>query len=298
MSRPFDLPPQLPLPSANAIAFSAEALRRSAGGWPGVREERDRAFGADAWQRYDLFAPAAATGPLDVIVFLHGGGWTNGYKEWCGFMAPAITSTGALLVAPTYRLAPAFRYPQFLEDSFAALAAIRADVAQFGGDPNRVIVAGHSAGGQIAALLALRSDRWAAYGIPDGAIRGCAPVSAIFDLHHPDPPPGSLEARVYEMVLSDPSQDREASPITWLAEARVPFFLMWGEHDTARVRGSNERAAAILAAGSTASGAHCYAGLDHFQTQISLGDAGHDWYRRLAALRGGPTPVVDPRGTT
>jgi acetyl esterase/lipase len=285
MSGPFELAPQMPLPFPAAVAFAEEALRRSAGPWPGVAEYRDLAFGPEPWQRYDLFAPAKRAAPRDVIVFLHGGGWTNGYKEWCGFMAPAVVATDAVLVAPTYRLAPEFRYPVWLDDSFAALAAIRRDVARFGGDPDRLFVAGHSAGGQIAALLALRSDRWAAYAIPAGAMCGCAPVSAILDLHHPDPAPGSLEARVYEMVLQRPDQDREASPLTWLGAATVPFSLAWGERDTERVRRSNERAAALLRDSGTTSIARCFDGLDHFQTQLALDDPAHEWYQNLRRLR-------------
>jgi acetyl esterase/lipase len=285
MRAPFVLAPQPPLPVAAAVAFAEEALRRSLGPWPGVIEHRDRAFGPEPWQRFDVFAPAEAAGPLDVVVFLHGGGWTNGYKEWCGFMAPAVTAAGAMLVAPTYRLAPEFRYPVWLEDSFAALAAIRGDVASFGGDPDRLFVGGHSAGGQIAMLLALRSDLWPAYDLPATAIRGCCPVSAILDLHYPDPLPGSLEARVYELVLHHPSQDRAASPLSWLDAAGVPTLLMWGGRDTERVRRSNEDAVARLAERRKPCLARCYPELDHFQTQLALGDPAHDWYRALRELR-------------
>ncbi len=281
----FVLAPQPPLPTAAADAFSAEALRRSRGGWPDIIERRDVAFGSEPWQRFDLFAPAHPACPLDVIVFFHGGGWTNGYKEWCGFMAPAVTAGGALLVAPTYRLAPEFRYPVFLDDSFAALAAIRQHVPAVGGDPDRLFVAGHSAGGHIAALLALRPESWAQYGIPAHAIRGCASVSGIMDLHHPSPAAGSLEARVYEAVLADPAQDVEASPVNLLAGANAPLFLAWGERDTERVRRSNERAVALLEEKRKPYIARCYPGLDHFQTQLALGDPAHDWYAVVRELR-------------
>jgi arylformamidase len=278
------LAPQPPLPPL-AVAFAEETLRRAHGGWPDVVEHRDVAFGSEPWQRFDVFAPAAARDPLDVVVFFHGGGWTNGYKEWCGFMAPAVTAAGAMLVAPTYRLAPQFRYPVWLEDSFAALAAIRARVHAYGGDPDRLFLAGHSAGGTIAALLALRSDLWPGYDLPQHSICACAPVSGILDLHHASPAPGSLEARVYESVLSEPSQDRAASPINWLAGSNVPVFLTWGERDTERVRLSNERAVAILEQREKPFHARCYAELDHFQTQLALGDPAHDWYRVLGELR-------------
>ncbi|QPM90258.1 alpha/beta hydrolase [Pseudooceanicola algae] len=285
MIETFKLAPQPPLPVAAANAYAEAALEASRGGWPGVDEKRDIAFGPAPWQSYDLFAPAAPPpGGADVLIFFHGGGWTNGYKEWCGFMAPALAARGVMLAAPSYRLAPETRYPLMLEDALEATAAIIAEVAAHGGNPNRIFVAGHSAGGQLAALTGLRHDLWAAHGIPEGALRGCCPISGILDLHHPDPAPGSLEAMVYDKILSDPRDDRAASPLSWVEGRKTAMFLSWGAQDTDRVCRANLAARDRLDA-SPLPGRSLTMEADHFGTHLALRDPSHPWYDILDDIR-------------
>lgn len=281
----FSLAPQPPLPFPAADAYSAAALAASRGGWPGVLEHRDLRFGPQDWQVLDIFTPATAAGaPRDVLVFFHGGGWTNGYKEWVGMMAPAVTAAGMVLVAPPHRLAPGVRFPVFLEDAADAVAAARELVAPLGGNPDRLFIAGHSAGGHVAAMIGLKPDLCAARGLPPEAIAGCCPVSGILDLRQEDPVPGSLEARVYEMVLADPAADREASPLTFIRGPRVPLFLAWGAGDSERVRRSNSEARAILEADGRDARFRIYPE-DHFGTHLALRDPAHDWYAVLNEMR-------------
>jgi acetyl esterase/lipase len=219
-----------------------------------------------------------------VVVFLHGGGWTNGYKEWCGFVAPAVTALGAVLVAPRYRLAPDHRFPACLHDVLAAVAAARDLLPRFAGDPDRLVLAGHSAGGHLVALAALRPDLARAAGLPDGVVRGVLPISGILDLVHPAPPPGSLEERVYTQVLARPEDDHDASPVSFAARAAMPFFLAWGEHDTERVQRSNRQMAERMSRAGVAHATCCYPGLDHFATHLVLRDPAHPWYGALSRM--------------
>ena len=294
MARDFDLAPQPPLPLAAADDYSAAALRMSGGPWRGVREHRDVRFGPEPWQGYDVFAPDGDGSGRDVLVFVHGGGWTNGYKEWCGLLAPAVCGAGMVLVAPTHRLAPTVRWPDFARDVAAAIGAFRMRAEEWGADAGRLILAGHSAGGHIAAMLALRPDIPDAPGWDGAAVRACAPVSGILDLHHPGPPEGSLEARVYSHVLRTPEEDRAASPLSHAEAARVPFLLAWGTRDTERVRLSNAGMARRLAAAGRPHLARTYDG-DHFTMHLDLADPGHDWHARLAALR---AEIPRPRAAT
>lgn len=281
----FSLAPQPPLPFPAAEAYSAAALAASRGDWPGVLEYRDLRFGPSSWQVLDLFIPdAPSEGPRDVLVFFHGGGWTNGYKEWVGLMAPAVTAAGMILVAPTHRLAPGVRFPVFLEDAIDAVAAAREMVRPFAGNPDRLFISGHSAGGHLAAMIGLKPDLCAARGLPPEAIAGCCPVSAILDLHQADPVPGSLEARVYEMVLADPADDAAASPLSVIGNGRAPLFLAWGAADSERVRRSNGQAREILEAAGADARFRIYPE-DHFGTHLALQDPGHDWYAVLNEMR-------------
>jgi acetyl esterase/lipase len=101
-------------------------------------------------------------------VFWHGGGWTNGYREYQTFMAANVTALGFVMIAPSYRLTPEHPLPCAHEDSMVLLAQLQSTLPQWGGASDRVYLAGHSAGGHLAALAALRTaDRLAAGVRPD-----------------------------------------------------------------------------------------------------------------------------------
>lgn len=276
MTTRFNLAPQPPLPVPAANAYAEAALAASSGPWEGVEEHRDLSFGPLDWQSFDLFTPTNATGS-DMLIFVHGGGWTNGYKEWCGFMAPALAARGCALAAVSYRLAPGIRYPAMLEDVLDGISAVIRHLPGLGCASDRVFLSGHSAGGHLAALAALRPDLWTAHGIPERAIRACAPISGILDLHHPAPPPGSLEAMVYEKVLARPEDDGVASPLSWLADNDLPLFLSWGSADSDRVQRAN-RAARMVLEGAPTPARFLEMDQDHFGTHLALRDAQHPWY--------------------
>ncbi len=278
----FLLEDQPPPPHPAAVAYSDRALELSARSHPDIVFHRDIVWGEDSWRRFDVFKPRISTQPLPVLIFLHGGGWMSGYKEWCGMMAPGVIGAGAILVAPTYRLAPEHRYPVFLEDCIDAVEAIHARIRQFGGDPGRLYIAGHSAGGHLAAMVALRHDLWR--GRIGEALRGALPISGILDVVKADPAPGSLEELVYRKVLARPEDDVAASPISWVSQASIPLVLAWGENDTERVRHSNELMARQLRDAGAACETHCYEGLDHFATHLALADPSHPWFQTLCRL--------------
>lgn len=274
-----------PFPVPIAVRYSEEALRRSSLIGPGLEVLRDRRWGPEPWQSYDVFAPETTAGPRPVLIFFHGGGWVAGYKEWCGFMAPAVCALGAVLVAATHRLAPAHRYPVFVEDALDAVAAVTADAPAWGGDPDRILLAGHSAGGHVAAQIGLRPDLWR--GRLGTNLRGVLPISAALDLHTDAPAPGSLEEQVYTTVLARPEDDLDASPLHVAGEITTPVVLAWGEFDAARVIRSNEAMARRLIRPGSPHRALPLAGLDHFATHLVLENAAHPWYGALADLLDG-----------
>ena len=108
-----------------------------------------------------------------VLVFMHGGGWTNGYKEWMRFMAPSFNAQGVTFVSVGYRLAPMHLFPSGFDDCCAGVAWLNANLPKMGMSDSRLFVGGHSAGGHYAALMALTK--------PQLRIRGCLPISGVFD---------------------------------------------------------------------------------------------------------------------
>lgn len=236
------------------------------------------AYGADPAQRLDVYAPPAPdAGRRPVLVFMHGGGWVGGYPWWTGFMAHAAQARGFVLVAPTYRLGPQHRFPAQLQDTERILDWTRANIANHGGDPARIVVGGHSAGAHLSALVCLRG----AVPARTRGIVACFPVSAPFDLHSPDPAPGSLEARTYDYVLARRDDDQAASPINFLGAADVPFVVVYGERDFERIARTTVEFDRRMRAGGKSIALRFVPGATHFDTHLMLRDPAAPWYDDL-----------------
>ena len=112
-------------------------------------------YGPEERQALDVYLPKDRAGPSPVVVFFYGGAWRRGERGDHLFAAEALTSQGYVAVVPDYRLYPEVRFPAFVEDGAKALRWVRDHAADFGGDPDRLYLMGHSAGAHIAALLTL-----------------------------------------------------------------------------------------------------------------------------------------------
>jgi acetyl esterase/lipase len=119
------------------------------------------AYGPLPRHKLDVYRPAAAAPPggWPVVVFFYGGSWNRGERASYRFVGEALASRGVLTLVADYRLYPEVRYPDFLTDCAQALAYGLREAGSLGGNPKRVFVMGHSAGGYNAAMLAL-DDRW------------------------------------------------------------------------------------------------------------------------------------------
>lgn len=119
------------------------------------------AYGPDARQRLDVYQPLAPAGPAPVVVFFYGGNWTSGERADYRFVGEALASRGVVVVVADYRLSPQVRWQDILRDCAAATRWAFDHAAEFGGDPARIHLMGHSAGAYNAAMLAL-DERWLA----------------------------------------------------------------------------------------------------------------------------------------
>ena len=133
------LEPQKPM-SSDAEMYSAEAFRLSREVQQNTRVELDVAYGPDEEQGLDIYLPALESStPLPTLLFMHGGGWANGYKEWMGFMAPAITCLPAIFVSVGYRLVPRAQFPDQPNDCWDALKWVYDNIGRYGGDPRQAL---------------------------------------------------------------------------------------------------------------------------------------------------------------
>lgn len=280
-----DLPPlpRMIHEEANAYADAAIALSKRA-----VRvctTDLDQAYGADYWQKVDIFVPAGAEkGRLPVFGFIHGGAWLSGCKEWLGFMAPTFIGAPCVFVAISYRKAPQCRMAGQLADIGAALRWIVDNAPRFGADPKRVFIGGHSAGGHLAALAVLHPNVLPVAGVAADCIAGVLPLSAPFDLRNTAENFDETLRRVHQNVLERPEEAEAFSPITYVNRARVPFLLGWGENDFPRTKRQNvEMLQALKSQGAIVTGVEL-AGASHFDAHLRSADARDVWVGQAISM--------------
>lgn len=151
-----------PWPSALLIrqAFDRDAIaandRLAARVPPGLRETLDLPYlKGDVDATLDLFLPADGDGPFPVLVWVHGGAWISGSKDYIANYLRLIAAEGYAVVGINYSIAPGAQYPTPVRQTNAALAFLAENAATLGIDPSRMALAGDSAGAQIAAQTAL-----------------------------------------------------------------------------------------------------------------------------------------------
>lgn len=157
----------------------------------------DVPFGPARWQRADVYQPAHATGPVPVIVFWYGGGWTEGNKEEYRFVGTALASLGFVAVLPDYRVYPDVKFPTFLDDAAAAVAWVQSHAGRFGGDPHRIVLMGHSAGAHMAAMLAINHEYLRRAGVDTHDIVGLIGLSGPYELAPNTPTLNAIFAAPY-----------------------------------------------------------------------------------------------------
>ena len=140
----------------------------------------DVAYGSAASERLDVFAPRAPGAP--VLVYVHGGYWRALDKRDQSFVAPPFISAGAMVVLPNYALCPAVRIEDIVLQLVQSLAWIWRHAAEHGGDRSRIVVAGHSAGGHLAAMMLSCDWRAVAPDLPADLVQSALAVSGVFEV--------------------------------------------------------------------------------------------------------------------
>ena len=223
---------------------------------------RDLPYASPAHERQvlDVYAPANAK-QLPVVFWIHGGGWQAGHKGLIARKPEAFNDAGLVFVSINHRLLPNVPMGDIQRDVAKAFRWVHDHIAEYGGDPSRIFVMGHSSGGELAALLCTDDRYGKAEGYALRHIKGCVPVDAdTFDI------PAIIEvaetrARVHHLPLptyghrqkfgNDPAKHRDFSPVTHVARNKdIPPFLVLhiaGHPDTGAQ--ARRMAAALEAAG-------------------------------------------------
>lgn len=242
------------------------------------RRHANIAYGADPQHRLDVYAPrASAAAPRPVIVFWHGGRWRFGDKADYRFVGAALAGCGCVAVLPNYRHYPQVKMAGFMADAAQAALWAAAHAQDFGGDPRRVYLMGHSAGAHMAALLTLDSRYFAAAGQPRPHIAGVIGLSGAYDFLP------LLEADVQDM-FGPPESYRESQPINFVRAGAPPMLLVHGMDDaTVRPKNSHNFAAALSACGAPVT-LKLYPKRAHAGTVAALAALARRWSPTLADI--------------
>jgi len=224
---------------------------------------RGAAYGTGARQTLDVYAPPTATGAEPVAVFFYGGSWDSGRRADYAWAGRAVAARGFLTMVPDYRLYPEVVFPDFLDDCATAVRWAVDNARALGGDPDRVVLIGHSAGAYNAAMLALDPRYLKAAGVEPSAVRAFAGLSGPYDFLPLD---GPVTRRTFGQA-----PDLPATQPGQYANARSPAaFLASGDADTTVYpRNTRKLASALRQAGGKVEERH-YPGLDHADTVLAL----------------------------
>jgi acetyl esterase/lipase len=180
---------------------------------------------------------------LPVVVFFYGGSWDSGNRASYKFIGEAMTSQGFIAVIPDYRVYPEVLFPGFMEDPAKAAKWIKLHAAEFGGDPERVFLAGHSAGAHIAAMLVLDPEFLAKQNSKPADFAGMIGLAGPYDFL-------PLKSDRLKTIFGPEDQRAKSQPINFVSGNNPPMLLMVGTKDgTVWPRNTYNLAAKIKAAG-------------------------------------------------
>lgn len=234
----------------------------------------DIAYGAGANETLDIFPTDIRGAPIHVHI--HGGAWRIQSKHDASFMAPAMTAAGMHFVAPDFTNLPACRMPDMVDQLARALTWVYRNAPSFGGDPDRILLSGHSSGAHLCAVL-LTLD-WAARGLPADLLKAALCVSGSYDLE-----PVLLSSRRHYIDLTRDEAER-LSPRRHVAQIRCPVTVMYGERESPEfIRHSLSFVEALRAAGRNAE-LIGVPDVNHFEINEAMGRAGTQPYAAAARL--------------
>ncbi len=233
-------------------------------------------YGTDPAQKVEVIVPAqsvaqsvaqsaakSAAQPRPVVVFIHGGSWSFGDPHDYRFIGRTLAREGYVVVLPGYRMGEAGKFPRMLEDGAAALAWTRDHAAQFGGDPDQVVLMGHSAGAYNAMMLALERQWLGRAGLPSNFVKGVIGLSGPYDFY----PFTSDSTR---RAFGDAPDPALTQPVRFVRGDAPPMLLITGDADTTvKPRNTLALAKAMTDAGLPTR-AVVLSGVDHGGTVMKL----------------------------
>jgi arylformamidase len=241
--------------------------------------ERDVAFGPTADEVVDIYVPAKAAGAAPVQVFYHGGYWRTFKASDFAFVAERLVEAGAIAVIVNYALVPAVRIGELVRQCRAALAWVHANIGRYGGDPDRIYLSGHSAGGHLVAALAAMAPP---AGEPDtrGLLQGGVAISGLYDLE-----PIRL-CYLQETLQLTPAEVEACSPARHLPPTAKPLVLAYGADESDEFARHAREYGRALAGRGTVCTVRPLAGHNHMSVCTALADSKSEPMRLILGQMG------------
>ena len=223
----------------------------------------DIQYGPTLDEQFDIFPAASTNSP--VLVFIHGGYWRALSSKEFSFIADALVASGVTVVVNNYSLCPKVSIAEISRQNRALVAWLASNVQQYNGDPDRIFVSGHSAGGQLAAMVC-SSDWRGEYGLPQDTVKGGIPISGVFDLQ-------PLRYSYLQPVLRLSHELlREQSPYLNIPQSGPPMLMSVGEKESSEFHRQAEDYAQAWRANGMSSQSQVEADDDHFSILFNLVD--------------------------
>ena len=227
-----------------------------------IRRVEGRPFGADERQRLDVYHERRTPRGAPVVVFIYPGRWKYGSRRDYLLVGNALARRGYVVVVPDYRIYPKVRFPAWVEDGAAAVRWTRDSIARYGGDPNNIVVMGHSAGAHTVAMLALDERYLRAAGVPPGAVRGFVSLAGPVDTTWTDPDVQDLMGPADRWPATYPSNFIDGN--------ERPLLLLHGAGDRVVSAANSERLAARIHTRGGCARSIVYPKIGHVQIALAL----------------------------
>jgi acetyl esterase/lipase len=237
----------------SSLAFFCIALTSTSCAFKRIKRSKNITYqqpiraGKIAAQQLSVFAPRVHKDHRNVLIFIHGGNWNSGRKSLYNFFGSRLARKGVVAVIIDYPLSPAANANDMAKASARAVEWTKNNITKFGGDPDRIFVSGHSAGGELAALIAIRSDYFDSLGIKN-PLKGVVLIDAAgLDMYsylkETRFPP---DHTYYKTFTTNPTFWREMSPLYYLHNHMPPLLIYRGEKTYPMIAKSNDKFLDVL----------------------------------------------------
>ena len=175
---------------------------------------KDIKYGSDTKQKLDIYAPKNSSELRPVILFWHGGSWKSGNKKHYAFVADYLRSVGAVVCVVGHPLFPDQAFPGFIDDAKQAIDWAKQNIHEYGGDPNKIFLMGHSSGAHIALIASLKNQN---------KVTGCISIAV----------PNEISRHHYGQIFGQAFETQAEQPLHYIKSVKASgnFLLIHGRRD-------------------------------------------------------------------